>query len=161
MKLMQNKKIISTIALATILLAGCGAKNQGDSLNRSGNNPVTKISGTETGTAVTNTLVTGSSLPVNGEKSYQATGSYMTPGGPEQIGIELSIKNGIVSNGVATVMGREGQSIRFQQEFANNFGPAVVGKKLSQLDTVNISGGSLTPQGFLDALDKIKQQAGV
>jgi hypothetical protein len=58
-------------------------------------------------------------------------------------------------------MGRDRQSVRFQQEFASNFGPAVVGKKLSQLDTVNISGGSLTPQGFLDALGKIKQQAGV
>lgn len=155
MKLMKNTKtkIVSTVALATLLLAGCGTKQQAKmTLQNIPNKPTSSATGA---------VEISSADAVTGQKNYSATGSYVTPEGTEQIGIELTVKDGVVTNGKATVMARDRQSVRFQQDFADNFTPAVVGKKLSELSATKISGGSLTPQGFMDALDKIKQQAGV
>jgi hypothetical protein len=35
----------------------------------------------------------------------------------------------------------------------------VVGKNISELQLTKVSGSSLTPQGFMDALEKIKAEA--
>jgi hypothetical protein len=47
-----------------------------------------------------------------------------------------------------------------QTDFAANYKTQVIGKKIEGLELSKISGSSLTPKGFNDALEKIRSQAG-
>lgn len=50
-------------------------------------------------------------------------------------------------------------SARFQDLFAQNYKPLVIGKNIDEVQLGKVSGSSLTPMGFNDALAKIKTQA--
>ena len=50
-------------------------------------------------------------------------------------------------------------SKNFQKMFADTYKPFVVGRSIDDVSLTKISGSSLTPQGFQDALRKIKTDA--
>ena len=91
--------------------------------------------------------------------TYSAIGEYMSPGGPETIQVSLVIKDEKVMG--ATVVGDAQNSIskRLQEDFISNYKQYVIGKKISDISLSKVSGSSLTPKGFNDALVKIKAQA--
>lgn len=91
--------------------------------------------------------------------TYTVTGNYVSPGGPRDIGVTLTLADGVVTD--ATFEGRatDPTSKRFQGEFGANFKPQVIGKNIEDLKLVKVSGSSLTPKGFNDALKKIKNEA--
>lgn len=91
--------------------------------------------------------------------TYSAEGSYTSPGGPEQIGLMLVVENGVVTDSTFTPMAERPMSVNFQDQFANGYKEFVIGKKLDEISITKVSGSSLTPQGFTDALDKIKAEA--
>lgn len=110
-----------------------------------------------TGTNSSPSVTTTQGSYADGE--YSAEGMYITPGGPRNINISLTIENGVVTNSTFEGLATDPTSQRFQQEFGDNYQPMIVGKSIDEVQLTKVSGSSLTPQGFMDALQKIKTQA--
>ncbi len=91
--------------------------------------------------------------------TYSANGSYRTHAGPEQVQVTLTLKNNIVTDSQFSATPNAQMSARYQGMFAANYKPMVVGKNINDIHLGKVSGSSLTPIGFNDALAKIKAQA--
>lgn len=91
--------------------------------------------------------------------AYKATGSYTSPGGNEQITVNITLKDGVVTDTSATSGANDPTAKQFQGEFIANYKDQVVGKKISVIKLSHVSGSSLTSQGFNSALEQIQQQA--
>ncbi len=90
---------------------------------------------------------------------YQASGNYVSPGGPREIQVSLTLENGIITSSTFQGGANDPTSQRFQGEFANNYQAQVIGRNVDEISLTKVAGSSLTPIGFTDALNKIKQQA--
>lgn len=91
--------------------------------------------------------------------TYDSIGSYGTPGGEEQIGVDLSLSHNIITDVQVKTMAIRSISQKKQDAFAANYRPYVIGKNINDVKLSAIAGASLTPNGFNDALDKIKSEA--
>lgn len=92
--------------------------------------------------------------------TYTATGSYVSPGGPESIGVTLTIKDDLVSAVSIQKNSTLDKSISFQGLFAAGISAQVVGKSLDEIGGYSsVNGSSLTPDGFDQALSLIKAEA--
>jgi hypothetical protein len=91
--------------------------------------------------------------------TYAADGAYTSPGGAETIGVTLTIIGDVITDAKAEVHAEFGRSKQMQTAFAGGFGVEVIGKKINEVHLDKVSGSSLTPAGFNDALEKIKAQA--
>jgi uncharacterized protein with FMN-binding domain len=96
---------------------------------------------------------------VYADGTYSATGSYMSPGGYEQLGVSITLKNDIITSASVTNMAGDGRSQRYQNMFISGYQQYVVGKNIADVYLTKVSGSSLTPSGFNDALAQIKSQA--
>ncbi len=112
---------------------------------------------TPTPTPVATKETAGTSVYKDG--TYTAVGSYDAPGGTEQITITLTIRNDIVTDASGVAGSYDRTSLRYENAFLSGFKQYVVGKNISSLQLGRVSGASLTPQGFNDALSQIKSQA--
>lgn len=91
--------------------------------------------------------------------TYSASGAYTSPAGPENVEVTLTLKDGSVTN-VAFKGNAENEKSKFMQEkFGEGISAEVVGKSIDSLNLAVVNGSSLTPKGFMDALEKIKQEA--
>ena len=91
--------------------------------------------------------------------TYTATGNYQSPSGLESIGVSLTIKGDIVTAASVTANASGGWSARYQQAFIGGYKSYVVGQSIDSISLGRISGSSLTPNGFNNALSQIKSQA--
>lgn len=91
--------------------------------------------------------------------SYKATGNYTSPGGDESVNVTLVLKNDKVVD--ATVVGVPAgpNSKQWQAMFVDNYKQSVIGKDIATLQLSKVSGSSLTPKGFNEAVEKIKTEA--
>lgn len=90
---------------------------------------------------------------------YTANGFYRSPGGAENLSITITLKDNKIQE--ANVMGfadKKG-SLYFQDKFDQGFKTLVIGKNINDIKLTVVNGSSLTPAGFMDALNKIKKQA--
>lgn len=101
--------------------------------------------------------VTTSYLYNNG--GYSVVGAYNSPAGSESIGVQLSLKDDMVTDVSVTAKATNETSLKFQKIVSENIKSLVVGKKLDEVKLDKVSGSSLTPKGFNDAIAKIKVQA--
>lgn len=90
---------------------------------------------------------------------YEVTGNYISPGGAEEIGVILTLKEGIIVDSEVEVRAEREISVDMQNDFAQNYKPLVVGKNIDEVNLTKVSGSSLTPQGFNDAIKKVRSQA--
>jgi uncharacterized protein with FMN-binding domain len=90
---------------------------------------------------------------------YTATGNYISPGGEEQVGVALTLKGGKVEDITFTPKATRPTSVKFQGQFASGYKPLVLGKSIDEVNLDEVSGSSLTPKGFNDAISQIKEQA--
>jgi uncharacterized protein with FMN-binding domain len=90
---------------------------------------------------------------------YEATGSYTSPAGPEEVKITLTLKDGVVEATEFEGMAENPISVKLQGQFASGYEALVVGKNIDEIQLDKVSGSSLTPKGFNDAVSKIKEQA--
>lgn len=90
---------------------------------------------------------------------YEQTGVYTSPGGAEELGVKLTLKDDVIENVEVEVKATLPVSKKLQEDFAANYKDQVVGKKIDEVKLDKISGASLTPKGFNDAIEKIKEQA--
>jgi len=91
--------------------------------------------------------------------SYSFVGQYTSPAGPEEIAVSLVLKDDVVVD--ATVVSKATHEIskKMQGLFVGGFKTQVVGKKIDDVVLDKVSGSSLTPKGWNDAVAKIKAVA--
>jgi len=93
--------------------------------------------------------------------AYTVVGKYSAPSGAENVGITLVLKDDVIVDASGTVETAHPTSKKFQGLFLGGFKTQVVGKKLSEVSLDKVSGSSLTPKGFADAVLQIRAEAGV
>jgi uncharacterized protein with FMN-binding domain len=90
---------------------------------------------------------------------YSARGEYTSPGGRQSVSVRLTLQDGKVTDAAVEPGAKDRTSEQFQSKFISGYEQQVVGKDISELRLSNVSGSSLTPQGFNDAVEQIKEQA--
>lgn len=90
---------------------------------------------------------------------YSVTGNYRSPAGAEEIDVSITLTDDIVADASVAVKATNAVSIKLQEDFVSNFRPLVVGKKITEVGLSKISGSSLTPKGWNDAVEKVKVEA--
>lgn len=91
--------------------------------------------------------------------TYSATGFYMSPGGPDKLNVTLTIANDVVTDATVTEAAGDNTSVKYQEKFIAGYKQYVIGQKIDTLNLTKVSGASLTPIGFNDALAQIKVKA--
>jgi len=90
---------------------------------------------------------------------YKASGTYTSPANQETIDVSVTLKNGVVTDATFKGNGVNKTTIKLQEKFSQGFKEQVVGKAIDEIALTVVNGSSLTPKGFMDALEKAKQQA--
>jgi hypothetical protein len=90
---------------------------------------------------------------------YSVVGEYISPGGRESIGVTLTLSNDVVTDSALTLNAERPISVAMQEDFNNNYKIFVIGKNIDEVELSKVSGSSLTPVGFNDAIEKIKSEA--
>ena len=161
MNLPAHKKMLSAAAAASVLLitAACGSSEESDG----GSSTPAASSAAPTTDAPTDeeTPDAGVSEAGYADGDYEAEGSYSNPGGESTVKVELTISDGTISAVTVTPEATNGTSKQYQTKFAGGIADEVVGKSLDDLDVQKVAGSSLTSQGFNDAIESIKGEAGV
>lgn len=121
--------------------------------NTSAPAPTEQATTTPTPTTSTSTTI------IYKDGTYAAKGLYTSPAGDESIDIRLTIKNDAVADVSVTPMATNIKSIQYQNKFISGIKAQTVGKKIDSLQVDHVSGSSLTPEGFNNALIKIKAEA--
>lgn len=93
--------------------------------------------------------------------TYSATGSYVSPGGRESIELTVTIKDGVITSTELVQNAEDRDAKQYQASFAGGYKDLVVGKKVDEVKLSRVAGSSLTSNGFNDALNQIKEDAGV
>lgn len=91
--------------------------------------------------------------------TYTAEGAYAVHAGPEEITITVTLKNDVIVDSQFQAVPNLKMSQRYMDMFSENYKQLVVGKNIADVNLTKVSGSSLTPIGFNDALAKIKAQA--
>lgn len=91
-------------------------------------------------------------------KTFEVEGQYVSPGGPETIGITLMLDGEIITDSVVEVHAENPISNRKQTDFAAAHKELVVGKNINEIALDKVAGASLTTKGYNEAIEKIKAQ---
>lgn len=91
--------------------------------------------------------------------NFTATGNYNSPGGAEEIVVNVSVKDDVITDASVEVKATRPASLNWQNVVKDNIKSLVVGKKLDEVVLDKVSGSSLTPKGWNDAIAKIKVSA--
>ena len=114
---------------------------------------VTTIVTTKPSISITQTMNTYK----NGK--YNAIGTYQTPGGTEKIGVELTVKDGVIAEITVDELGIRPISKKMQADFGAHYKPLVIGKSIDTVSLSKVSGSSLSSGGFNNAIEQIKSEA--
>lgn len=153
---MDKKTTTAIIAVAVVGIAAIGGFflfTNNDSSEKSRDNTDSTVNASES----TPTNITLSENYKDG--TYDADGTYTSPGGRESILLAVTIKNNKIESVDFTGQARGGESKQYQTIFADNFESMVIGKNINEVKLDKVSGSSLTSIGFNNALEKIKSEA--
>lgn len=153
----ERKKLPPAIAalIVIVLVAGVVAAVIAVNANRSTEDEASEQQTTQVENG--SNANTGSGEYLDG--TYQATGSYVTPGGVEEIGVTVTLENGVITSASLDQRAEAADSKQYQQAFASGFRELVVGESIDDVEVSRVAGSSLTSAGFHDALDEIKLDA--
>lgn len=91
--------------------------------------------------------------------TYEATGNYTSPAQEEEVDIVITLADGVVVDAQFEGKATNETSMKMQGLFSEGFTEEVVGKNIDDINLTVVNGSSLTPQGFMDALEKVKAEA--
>lgn len=91
--------------------------------------------------------------------TYGKSGLYTSPAGSEEVAISITLKDDIVTDATFKGAATNPGSVKNQEKFAQGFKDVVVGKPIDSIALTVVNGSSLTPKGFMDALEQIKTEA--
>lgn len=99
----------------------------------------------------------------NGYKdgTYTQTGSYVSPAGPEDVDVTLTLKSNVITDVSFLGKAKNQGSVFNQTNFTAGFKELVIGKNLDEVSLTVVNGASLTPKGFNNAIEKIKAVAAI
>lgn len=92
---------------------------------------------------------------------YEVIGNYVSPGGDETIKVKVTLKDNVIADADVTPEATRPMSVKFQEKFVEGYKKKVVGKNINKVRLNKVSGSSLTPKGFNNAIEKIKVEAEV
>lgn len=166
--------IIALGAIVAIFKGGAAPNSSVTTLPTVDNSNTTPITQTSTGDNSQNTPAPPIKTPVTPpatplvaiistykDGTYSADGSYNSPGGPDSISVTLTLKNDVVTDVSVAPNPGDRTSARYQDMFVSGYKQYVIGKDITSLNLGKVSGSSLTPIGFNNALAQIKAQAKV
>ena len=90
--------------------------------------------------------------------TYDAEGSYRTPGGTEKVSVKVTLADNTITAVEVTGSG-SGESAQYQGLFKDGISDVVIGKNIDEIQVSRVSGSSLTSTGFNNAIETIKQEA--
>lgn len=153
----SNKTLVATaifVILAILAFVTNGSKNKSIRMDdkQTLSNPII--------TPTTSMEKVEESMMINdvADGTYEAVGNYVSPGGDEEIDVSITVKDGLIEEAEVMPKATRPNSVKFQNIFKENFKNQVIGKKISEVKLDKVSGSSLTPKGFMDALQKISNQ---
>ncbi len=146
---MKKHLLVGLVVIAVISLSGCAASS---TVPAETPTPAAKVEASPTSDTSTAKYKDG---------QYDVVGDYVSPGGPEQIEVKVTLKDNVISDAEVTAKAERPMSKQFQQTFIENYKAQVIGKNINEVNLSKVSGSSLTPQGFNDAITKIKTEAKV
>jgi len=116
---------------------------------------------TEQATPATTDASTSSDSSTSSYKdgTYNATGSYSSPGGRESIELTVTIASGVITSTSLAENATSGEAKGYQEDFASGYKNLVVGKNVDEVSLSRVAGSSLTSNGFNAALEQIKSDA--
>lgn len=150
-KVLAGTAIFAIIAILAFVLNSTKPATESTPQNQNTPQQIT----TPTPANTTETTLAGEEIA---DGTYEAKGEYTSPAGKETIDVKLTIKGGLIESAEMTPNAVNPGSVKFQGIFRENFKAQVVGKKISEIKLDKVSGSSLTPKGFNDAIQKIITQ---
>ena len=154
----DNKtKLIGLIVIALLAVAGTSTVIM---LNNQPAVNDTATTQTQDTTATTQSESSSEQAAADSYKdgTYDADGSYRTPGGTESVNVKVTLVNNTIT--AVEVMGSgNGESAQYQGMFKEGISDAVVGKNIDEIQVSRVSGSSLTSTGFNNAIETIKKDA--
>jgi uncharacterized protein with FMN-binding domain len=158
-----NKKIIVSVAILLVTVLVVGGAVAFAKHGKSGVDKVTAVVTTPTSTPTTPAPAPASDVsPSTGtykDGTYTTTASYRSPGGSQDIGVSITLKDGVVTASSVTAEATDGQAQDYQANFISGYKQYVTGKKIDSISLSRVSGSSLTSNGFNNALKAIESQA--
>jgi uncharacterized protein with FMN-binding domain len=145
-----SKKITTTLVgiSVTAAIAGC-ADSSTD----------TDSASSPSASNVTSAAPSGS--PSNGgpyeDGEYTVDGEYGTRG--SSVGVAVTLEDDGITAVDVTPHATDETSLEFQRRFADAVPALVVGRDIDDVNLDRVAGNSNTPEGFNDALEKIKAEA--
>lgn len=127
----------------------------------SASHETTNSAATDTGSGATvSGAGTTTQTSVYKDGTYSNVGSYQSPGGTDQIGVTLVIKDEIVTAVTISEKAGDATSKIYQEKFIAGVSAMVVGKPLASIGNLGaVNGASLTPIGFNSAVAAIQTLA--
>ncbi|WP_439031998.1 FMN-binding protein [Gordonia terrae] len=141
--------VIAAMAAVGLVAGACSSEDSGSGDSASGT--------TAGSSAATEVADAGSGEYKNGE--YTAVGEYISPGGPQTVGVTVTLSNSVITAVSVDTSQTKGPSLEYQGKFAGGISDVVVGKNIDEIEVDKVSGSSLTSGGFNDAIAQIKQEA--
>jgi membrane-associated protease RseP (regulator of RpoE activity) len=149
------------LALGSLaVLTGCQA---GDVALTVGDDPVDQATGPSSSDTTVEAAPSESApepvttLPALTDGSYEATGGYQSPNGPETILVSVEVSGGVVTQVTVTPQASSSTSSRYQGMFAGGIAEEIIGQPIDGLQVSRVAGSSLTGGGFNDALNQMRQ----
>lgn len=161
--LARTSGLAATLAVAGVFAAACGSDTSDsadasvDAVTSAAGSAVDQATSAAAGAASDASAAVSGGNYKNGQ--YSATGSYMSPGGQQSIGVSVTLNNDVITALTLDRSQTKGTSAQFQEKFASGIDELVVGKDIDDLDVSKVAGSSLTSGGFNSAIDQIKEEA--
>ena len=149
--------LAATLAVVGLVAGACGSDDGGTNSTTANTSTAATTNSTVAGSAATSGAAGATGEYKSGE--YSATGRYVSPGGPQQIGVTVTLDNSTITALTLDTSQTKGTSKEFQGKFAGGIDALVIGKNIDGLDVHKVSGSSLTSGGFNDAIEQIKSEA--
>lgn len=161
---MNNKALIiglAAIAVIGVAVLTVSSRKPAPAMTQSTAAPTAMATAApSTGEAMTKTETTGEAKGEYKAGKYTAEGEYASPAGPEKVKVDLTLKaDGTISDVMFTGETEQPVSKKYQGLFSSGYKSLVMGKKIDDVKLDKVSGSSLTPMGFNDAIEKIKSDA--
>jgi uncharacterized protein with FMN-binding domain len=159
---LRNSLSQSLVILAmSVLVAGCSPSE----VQPSPTVPTTDEAGSSTSEAASSapkaTQSEAATVPSRKYKNgtFSGVGHYISPAGPEEIHISLTLKDDVIADATFIAESKNPKSQNYQKLFSEGFKVQVVGKSIDSLSLTVVNGSSLTPKGFMDAVEAIQVEA--
>jgi uncharacterized protein with FMN-binding domain len=130
-----------------------------DDGGRMGNTNVVPPAPTPSPVTTKPTTTTTSTSSSYKDGTYSAVGTYMSPGGQDQISVSLTLSKDLITSVDVTPLVADRTSAKYMDKFIGGYKSYVVGKSIASLSLSKVSGASLTPIGFNNAITQIKAKA--